>query len=387
MNGTIVNHTERDRSINTRSFKTEHERGSSRSISTKLVQLPGAGRARIIRKTELDGREPMTEETMKEKTMPPTPRFVGIDISKTRLDLAMHPNGMVASLAHTAEGINDLVQRLQAQPPVGIVVEATGGLERALVRALAAAQLPVIVVNPRQVRDFAKATGQLAKTDALDAQVLARFAEAVRPALRPVPDAAMEDVRALLARRRQLIEMLTAEKNRLERVLPRVRPRLQAHITWLMADLKQVEADLDDTIQQSPLWRTQEDLLQSVPGVGPVMSRTLLAQLPELGTLTNKQIAALVGVAPLNHDSGTFRGRRHVWGGRAPVRAALYMAALVATKWNSVIRRFYHHLQAGGKAKKVALVACMRKLLTILNAMVKHGTSWRHGMETAGAGV
>ncbi len=312
-----------------------------------------------------------------------TEQFVGIDISKTRLDLAIHPLGVVESVAHTEPGILDVVERLRPLQPVRIVVEATGGFERGLVRALAAAQLPVIVVNPRQVRDFAKATGRLAKTDVLDAQVLAHFAAAVRPALRPVPDAAMEDVRALLARRRQLIEMLTAEKHRLERVPSRVRPRLQAHITWLTADLKQVEADLDNTIQQSPLWRTQEDLLQSVPGVGPVMSRTLLAQLPELGTLTNKQIAALVGVAPLNHDSGTFRGRRHVWGGRAPVRATLYMAALVATKWNPVIRRFYHHLQAAGKAKKVALVACMRKLLTMLNAMVKNGTSWRHGMQPA----
>lgn len=270
---------------------------------------------------------------------------------------------------------------------MGIVVEATGGLERALVRALAAAQLPVIVVNPRQVRDFAKATGRLAKTDALDAQVLAHFAEAVRPALRPVPDAAMEEARALFARRRQLVDMVTAEKNRLERAVSLVRPRIQSHLTWLTAALTQVDADLDETIQRSPIWQTQNDLLQRVPGVGPVMSRTLLANLPELGPLSPKQIAALVGVAPLNHDRGTLRGRRHVWGGRAPVRAALYMAALVATKWNPVIRRFYQRLLTVGKAKKVALVACMRKLLIILNAMLTQRLPWRHETDTAGAGA
>jgi len=306
-----------------------------------------------------------------------TRQFVGIDISKTRLDLAIHPQDAVESATHDEPGILRVVNRLQALQPTSIVLEATGGLERGVVRAWAVAQLPVIVVNPRPVRDFAKATGQLAKTDTLDARVLARFAEAIRPALRPVSDAAMEEARALFARRRQLIDMLTAEKNRLERAASHVRPRIQSHITWLTAELKRVDADLDETIQRSPIWQTQNDLLQSVPGVGPVMSRTLLAELPELGTLTHKQIAALVGVAPLNHDSGTLRGRRHVWGGRASVRAALYMAALVATKWNPAIRRFYRHLREVGKAPKVALVACMRKLLTMLNAMLKHQTPWR----------
>jgi transposase len=306
-----------------------------------------------------------------------TQQFVGIDISKTRLDLAMYPQDAVESVPYDDPSILQVVNRLQSLQPTLVVLEATGGLERGVVRALAAAQLPVVVVNPRQVRDFAKATGHLAKTDTLDARVLARFAEAIRPALRPVPDAAMEEARALLARRRQLIDMLTAEKNRLERAASPVRPRIQRHITWLTAELKQVDADLDETMQRSPIWQTQNDLLQSVPGVGPVMSRTLLAELPELGTLTHKQIAALVGVAPLNHDSGTLRGRRHVWGGRAPVRAALYMAALVATRWNPVIRRFYRHLRDAGKAPKVALVACMRKLLVMLNAMLKHQTPWR----------
>lgn len=306
-----------------------------------------------------------------------TLQFVGIDVSKTRLDLAIYPQDAVESAAYDEPGIGQVVNRLQALQPTRIVLEATGGLERRVVRALAAAQLPVIVINPRQVRDFAKATGQLAKTDTLDARVLARFAEAVRPAFRPVPSAAMDEVRALVARRRQLIDMLTAEKNRLERATPHVLHRIQDHITWLTAELKRVNADLDETIQRSPIWQIQNDLLQSVPGVGPVMSRTLLAELPELGTLTHKQIAALVGVAPLNHDSGTLRGRRHVWGGRASVRAALYMAALVATKWNPAIHRFYRHLREVGKAPKVALVACMRKLLTMLNAMLKHQTPWR----------
>ena len=306
-----------------------------------------------------------------------TQQFVGIDISKTWLDLALASQDAVESVAHDAPGILRIVQRLQALQPTRIVLEATGGFERGLVRALAAAQLPVVVVNPRHVRDFAKATGQLAKTDTLDARVLARFAEAVRPALRPVPDVAREEVRAQLARRRQLIDMQTAEKNRLERAVPSVRQRIQKHLTWLTAELTQVEAALDASIQRSPIWQTQQDLLRSVPGVGPVMSRTLLAELPELGTLTHKQIAALVGVAPLNRDSGTLRGRRHVWGGRAPVRAALYMAALVGTKWNPALRRFYCHLREMGKAPKVALVACMRKLLVMLNAMLKHQTPWR----------
>jgi transposase len=309
--------------------------------------------------------------------MPDTPSFVGLDVSKGQLDVALRPSEERHTLAHDAAGIDALVVRLRHRQPTLIVLEATGGLERPLVRALVAAALPVIVANPRQVRDFAKATGQLAKTDRLDALVLARFAEAVRPALRPHPDAATEALAALLARRRQLLEMLTAEQNRLSRAPKRVQRRIQAHVTWLTAELARIEGDLDDAIRQSPIWRAQEDLLQSVPGIGPVMSRTLLADLPELGTLNRKQIAALVGVAPLNRDSGTLRGKRRVWGGRAPVRAALYMATLVATKWNPVIRHFYLRLRAAGKAAKLALVACMRKLLTILNAMMKHRTPWR----------
>jgi transposase len=261
--------------------------------------------------------------------------------------------------------------------PAAVVLEATGDLEGALVSALVAVGLPVQVVNPRQVRDFARATGRLAKTDALDARLLAQFAEAVRPTPRPLPDAATQALSAVLTRRRQLLEMLTAEKNRRSSAAKRLQNQIDAHIDWLIADLARVDAELDATIRQSPVWREQDDLLQSIPGVGPGLSRTLLAELPELGTLAPKPLAALVGVAPHNRDSGTVRGKRTIWGGRAVVRTALYMAALVATKWNPVIRAFYQRLLTAGKAKKVALVACMHKLLNILNAMVKQKTPWR----------
>jgi transposase len=256
-------------------------------------------------------------------------------------------------------------------------LEATGGMEIPLTSALATAGLPVVVVNPRQVRDFAKASGHLAKTDALDAQVLAQFAEMMRPQPRPLPDAEARALTALLTRRRQLVEMLTAEKNRLLSAPSPIRTRLRTHITWLERELQSTNTTLAEAIRQSPVWREKDELLRSVPGVGPVVTSTLLANLPELGTLTHKQIAALVGVAPLNRDSGTLRGRRTVWGGRAQVRAVLYMGAIVAARFNPVIRVFYQRLQRAGKAKKVALTACMRKLLTILNAMLKHRMPWR----------
>jgi len=280
-------------------------------------------------------------------------------------------------MPHTEDSITTLVERLRHRQPAGLVLEATGGLEVPLASALAVAGIPVAVVNPRQVRDFAKATGQLAKTDAIDAQTLARFAEAVRPAPRPLPDEAAQAFSALLTRRRQLIEMLVAEQNRMQRAPRPIQQQIQAHVTWLKQQLAALDEDLTHRIQSTPIWREQEDLLRSVPGIGPVVSRTLLAELPELGTLTHKQIAALVGVAPLNRDSGTLRGRRTTWGGRAVVRAALYMSTLVATKHNPVIKVFYQRLRAAGKAPKVALVACMRKLVTILNAIVKHRTPWR----------
>jgi transposase len=304
------------------------------------------------------------------------PNFIGIDVSKARLDMAVRPSGERESISNDEAGIKTLVERMGGLRPVLIVLEASGGLERKVTRALASAELPVVVVNPRQVRDFAKATGRLAKTDRMDAEVLALFGEAVRPALRPLADEVLLELRALIARRRQITEMIVAERNRLCGASRAVQKRIDAHIRWLEAELDRADKDLGQSIRQGPIWQENQDLLRSVPGVGPVISRTLLAELPELGRLNRKQIAALVGVAPLNRDSGTLKGRRTIWGGRATVRATLYMAALVASRRNSVIRTFYKRLCNAGKAPKVALVACMRKLLTILNAMIKHKTRW-----------
>jgi transposase len=302
---------------------------------------------------------------------------VGIDVAKDRLDIAVRPTGDTWSVANDLPGITEVVQRLAPLHPKLVVLEATGGLQMPVAAALASAGLPLALVNPRQVRDFARATGKLAKTDRLDAQVLAHFAEAVRPAPHALPDAQAQELTALLTRRHQVIEMLTAEKNRLRTVRSEaVRQRVQDHIHWLEQELAGLDRDLDHTIRESPLWREKDNLLRSVPGVGPVVSMTLLADLPELGTLSRHQIAALVGVAPLNRDSGRFRGQRRVWGGRARVRAALYMAALTASRYNPMIRAFYHRLCGAGKARKVALTACMRKLLTILNAMLKHRQTW-----------
>jgi transposase len=303
--------------------------------------------------------------------------FIGIDVAKAQLEFACRPTGETGTVPNAEAGIRDLVARCQTLGPALIVLEATGGYEAAVVAALATAGLAVVVANPRQVRDFAKATGQLAKTDALDAQVLACFAERVRPTPRPLPDEAVQALDARLTRRRQLVEMLTAERNRLLIARPAVRRDLQQHIRYLERRLREADDDLHTAVKASPLWRVRDDLLQSVPGVGRVVSLTLLAELPELGRLSHKEIAALVGVAPLNRDSGTLRGKRLVYGGRAPVRAALYMAALVASKWNPVIRVFYLRLRAAGKPAKVALTACMRKLLTILNAMARSGTPWQ----------
>jgi len=305
-----------------------------------------------------------------------TPVFVGLDVSKAQLDVALRPEGRFATPNDEA-GIARLVERLRAMAPALIVLEATGGLELPATGALAAAGLPVVVVNPRQIRDFAKATGRLAKTDALDAEVLAHFAEVIRPTPRALPDEQTQALGALLTRRRQLLEMVAAEKNRLSQAPPPVRKGVRAHIAWLERALEHIDTDLARAIHDSPVWQAKEALLRTVPGVGPVLATTLLAELPELGTLTHKQIAALVGVAPLNRDSGRFRGTRTVWGGRAPVRTALYMGALVASRFNPVIRSFYLRLRAAGKPKMVALTACMHKLLTILNAMLQHRTPWR----------
>ena len=305
-----------------------------------------------------------------------TEYFVGIDVAKARLDGAEHGTGEVFSAANDPAGIGSIVAQLQTLRPVLIVVEATGGFEVPLVAAVAAVQLPVVIVNPRQVRDFAKALGYLAKTDRIDARVLAHFAAAVKPAVRPVPDAAQRELDALVTRRRQLIEMLTAEKNRLGTSARRVRANIQAHIAWLERQLGGVDGELRAAIERSPVWRETEDLLRTVPGIGAVVAATLLAELPELGTLERREIAALVGVAPLNRDSGTSRGRRTIGGGRATVRQALYLAALTGIRHNPILRAFYLRLCRAGKKPKVALVACMHKLLTIVNAMLKHRTPW-----------
>jgi len=308
---------------------------------------------------------------------------VGIDVSKDRLDAAAEPGGETWQTTNDEAGIAGLVEELVAQQPTTVILEATGGYELPLVGALLAAGLPVSVVNPRQVRDFARATGQLAKTDAIDARVLARFGEAVRPELRVLPDTATRELAALVARRRQLIEMLTAEKNRLRLAARAVRRDIQQHIRWLERRLSDLDGDLSRQVRSSPRWRERDDLLQSAPGIGPVSSVTLLAQLPELGRLNRKEIAALVGVAPLNRDSGTLRGRRRVWGGRAHVRATLYMATLVATRHNPTIHAFYARLLATGKPKKVALTACMRKLLISLNAMMRSNAPWQSHLPLA----
>ena len=302
--------------------------------------------------------------------------YVGIDVAKDRVDVALRPSGDVWGVAYGESGVSGLVSRLQALKPSAVVLEATGGLEIPLAAALAAASLPVAVVNPRQVRDFAKATGRLAKTDALDARVLAHFAEAVRPPVRPLPDADTQELHSLTTRRNQVVTMLVAEKNRLGRASRAVGPRIQSHIEWLEQELADLDDDLQKTLRRSPVWREKDNLLRSVPGVGEQLSLTLLAHLPELGALDRKQIAALVGVAPMNRDSGIMRGRRTVSGGRARVRAVLYMGALVASRHNPVIRSFYQRLLAAGKPKKLALTACMRKLLTILNGMAKSGQHW-----------
>lgn len=311
--------------------------------------------------------------------------FVGIDVAKTHLDVAVRPVGEQWRTPTTDGAVHELVSRLATLQPNLIVLEATGGLERPLVAALAAAALPVAVVNPRQVRDFAKATGRLAKTDQLDAQVLAHFAEALRPQARPQPSEQTQALAELLARRSQLIEMRTAEKHRQATVSATLQRQIQRHIAWLDQEVTTLDDDLNQRLQVDPAWATKATIVQSVPGVGRVLTLTLLADLPELGTLDRHRIASLVGVAPLNRDTGQRRGRRIVWGGRSRVRSVLYMAALVATRFNPCLRTFYQRLCAAGKAPKVALTACMRKLLTILNAMVRTQTTWQPAAVPKGA--
>lgn len=313
--------------------------------------------------------------------MPET--WIGIDVAKEELVIGILPT-TTWTVANDERGIRELRAKVAPLAPQLIVLEATGGYELAVVAALVEAQLPIVVVNPRQVRDFAKATGELAKTDALDALILAQFGARVRPGVRPLADDAQQALDALVVRRRQLLEMLQAERNRAGQVFAKdaklVRRSLTLHIRYLEKELGESDAALTEAIQTSPLWRAQEQLLRSVPGVGRVVATTLLAELPELGRLSRKQIAKLVGLAPMARDSGTLRGRRFIRGGRPAVRAALYMSALVATRRNPIIRDFYQQLVARGKPKKLALIACMRKLLVTLNAMVAHQAPWLERM-------
>jgi transposase len=304
-------------------------------------------------------------------------QYVGIDVAKATLDVALGSDGEVVQVENSEAGIARLLERLGEFAPTLVVLEATGGYESVVAGAIVGRGIPAAVVNPRQVRDFAKATGVLAKTDRIDARVLARFAEAVRPEPRPLPTAEAKELDEYLGRRRQLVDMLTMEKNRQSiATTERMKKSLKKHIDWLEEALRRANDDIDKAIRNSPAWREQEDLLRSVPGIGPVSARTMLAELPELGQLNRKKIAALVGVAPLNRDSGTLQGSRTCWGGRASVRQVLYMAALSAVRCNPVIRRTYVALRARGKKHKVALVACMRKLLTILTAMVRDRRRW-----------
>ncbi len=303
---------------------------------------------------------------------------IGIDVAKDTVVLASEPAGRTGTFATDSAGLTALVAQCQAAPVALVVLEATGGYEAPVVAALASAGLPVVIVNPRQVRDFAKATGRLAKTDAIDAQVLALFGARVRPPVRPLPDAATQELQALLARRRQLLEMLHAERQRHATSHGRVRANLRSHIHWLERSLADTDTTLRQLIEASPVWRVQDELLQSVPGVGPTLASTLLGELPELGQLDRRQIAALVGVAPLARDSGTLHGRRTCWGGRAGIRQVLYMAALVAARFNPVLRAFYQRLRAAGKPAKLALTAVARKLLVLLNAILRDHRPWTY---------
>lgn len=314
----------------------------------------------------------------------PQSTYVGIDVAKHTLDVAYSSKEPACQFANTPQGHAALVASLKPHSVARIIVEATGGYERALVVELAAAALPVIVVNPKQVRDFARAIGRLAKTDAIDAAVLAQFGQAIQPEQRPLPDEKSRQFQEILARRRQLVQMRTAEGNRLAQAHDQgVRKSIAAILKLLGRQLEHIERDMDEMIQDSPAWRAKEDLLQSVPGIGPQTVRMLLANVPELGNCSRQQIAALIGVAPINRDSGTFRGRRTISGGRADVRRTFYMATLAATQHNAIIRHHYQKLQKRGKRKKVALVACMRKLLCILNAMLRDQKPWNNQPLTA----
>jgi transposase len=303
--------------------------------------------------------------------------FVGIDVSKAWLDIAVHEQDTYWRASNDDQGIADLVEKLKELSPALVLLEATGGFEMLLVAELAEAGLPVVVTNPRRVRAFASSTGRLAKTDKLDARLLAHFAAAVRPPVRALPNEEEQQLTGLLTRRRQIVDMLTVEKNRLHTIRPALKNDIEEHLTWLQEKLSKLDEEIHQFIQSTPVWKEKDALLRSVPGVGKITSGTLLAMLPELGKLNRQQVAALVGVAPVNKDSGRKQGRRRTYGGRADVRSVLYMAALSAKKHNPVIRKFYDRLIKQGKEKKVALTACMRKLIVILNAMMRTSQPWR----------
>jgi transposase len=303
--------------------------------------------------------------------------FVGIDVSKEWLDVAVLPSSGVERFSNDDAGRARLVEHVGAAGPELVVLEATGGYQTAVVTALVVAKIAVAVVNPRQVRDFARSLGKLAKTDAIDAAVLAKFAELVRPEPRGLKDEETLELEALVTRRRQIIDMITAESNRLEQCPRKMQPDIRDHIEWLKKRLRDHDLEIQRTLERSPVWREKENLLRGIPGVGRITVATLLCELPELGMLGRKQVAALVGVAPLNRDSGKVRGRREIWGGRPTVRRCLYMAALSATRFNPVIRLFYQRLCGAGKSRKAALVACMRKLVIIMNAMLSRNEAWR----------
>jgi len=303
--------------------------------------------------------------------------FVGIDVSKDRLDVYVLPRGESFAVARQGEGLDQLVERLRALPAVLAVLEATGGYETVVAAALAAAGLPLVVVNPRQIRDFARAAGQLAKTDRLDARIIARFAEAMRPEPRPVPDAAAQALGELVARRRQIVEMIGAENNRRRHLThQRVLRGMARILAELQAQLTEIEREIDDSVRGTPAWRDKEDLLKSVPGIGGTIARTLIAELPELGSLDRRKIASLAGLAPFNRDSGILKGRRTIAGGRSSVRTALYMAVMVSIRHKLPLAQTYQRLRHAGKAPKTAITACMRKLITILNAILRDQKPW-----------
>jgi len=355
------------RSNDLRSTKTVGKRGRHALISNKARTVVRVNQTRMMQGRAKKEKRPMTEE----------PVCVGVDVAKSTLDVAVSHSKETRQFDNDYKGITSAVRYIAGLKPAKIILEATGHLEMPLAASLQASRLPVVIVNPRQVRDFARATGVLAKTDRIDARILALFGLQVKPEVRLLPDQKAREMSNLLARRRQLIEMLTAEHNRFLQADDSIRPSIEIHIKWLEEAVSAINDDLDRQIRSSPSWLEKDNLLKSVPGVGKVVSTTLLIELPELGILNRRKIAALVGVAPLNRDSGTLRGKRTVWGGRAKLRAVLYMAALVGVRCNPVMAAFYQRLLNAGKAKKVALVACMRKLLTILNAIIRSKTTWR----------